>query len=66
MPAIILDQWELGEVRIRAQAPDPHAGKRGHDYIAARQLNQPVKRLDKDAADRAERIRNLVSNWRPA
>lgn len=28
-----------GKVRIRASVPDPYAGMRGHDYIAARGLS---------------------------
>ncbi len=33
------------EVRTRATARDPYACLRGKDYIAARALNQPVKKV---------------------
>ncbi|SDH05454.1 hypothetical protein SAMN05216320_109126 [Duganella sp. OV458] len=32
-------------VRIRASRPDPYAGLKGHAYIKARNLAQPVKRV---------------------
>lgn len=36
---------ELGPVTIRSSRPDPYAGIKGHDYIAARELNRPVQRV---------------------
>ncbi len=36
---------EAGRVHTRVNATDPHAGLRGKDYIKARQLDVPVKRI---------------------
>jgi len=36
-------------VWTRSAKPDPYAGLKGHDYIAARNLNQPIKRVQTSA-----------------
>lgn len=36
-------------IRTRATARDPYAGKRGHAYIVARQLNKPVQKVQTSA-----------------
>lgn len=42
-------QQECSKVRVRASAPDPLAGLKGRDYIRARNLDQPVQRVQTSA-----------------
>ncbi|MGB6054626.1 MAG: hypothetical protein WBG17_05240 [Burkholderiaceae bacterium] len=61
--------WIPGKVRVRASAPDPLCGLRGHAYIAARGLGKPAARLPADdEAERAAARANLIKaiNQRPA
>jgi|GEM_PF-4030252 len=40
-----LSEQDSKSLRVRDVLPDSLQGLRGHDYIAARNLNQPVKRV---------------------
>jgi len=47
------DECELGPVRVIATAIDKFHGLKGHDYIKARNLNPPVKRVQTSAHDKS-------------
>ena len=38
------------QVRVVKQTPDPYAGLKGHDYIKARNLAEPVRRIVQTSA----------------
>ncbi|HEY0843780.1 MAG TPA: hypothetical protein VGE12_00325 [Noviherbaspirillum sp.] len=65
MPVITPELSCAGAVRIRASAKDQHEGLRGHAYIAARQLDARVQRLDADPQHHAERVQNIIDQWKP-
>ena len=65
MPVIKPEPSYVGAVRVRATAIDPHAGLRGHAYIAARGLDRPAGRLDIDAQHHADRVDNILAQWSP-
>ena len=44
-----IEQPAATDVRIRAAAVDAYAGLRGHEYIAARNLNKPAQRVQTSA-----------------
>ncbi len=54
-------QWHIGAIRTRAAAVDRFAGLRGHAYIAARQLDAPVRRVDRNTPQKLEAIRNILA-----
>lgn len=39
----------VGRIVVRCVTRDPFNGLKGHDYIKARKLNQPVKRVQTSA-----------------
>lgn len=62
MPTLLIDaQWSVGPVRVRASAVDPFNGLRGHAYVAARNLNKPVARLDLDKPEREAAALNMLT-----
>lgn len=42
---------DASKVRIISKTHDPYEGLRGHAYIRARNLNQPIKRVQTSAHD---------------
>lgn len=67
MPFIDLSQFDYsdtGAVRIRASAPDPLSGLRGHAYIAARKLGKPSQRLNCCPADLLAAVLNIQTAHR--
>ncbi|WP_136419949.1 hypothetical protein [Herbaspirillum sp. ST 5-3] len=61
MPLIQVDtMFAAGPVRVRAKAADPHEGLRGHAYIQARALNQPVSRIP--GPDMEAEVMNILAH----
>ena len=65
------DGVRLGPVRIRVQAPDPYAGLKGADYIAARGLTPRPNRSHIDACTHCTQlellpvVQNIVARYVP-